>query len=360
MRGPRLHFLICRLIVPLWLLAGASYKLWERNPKLLPPPVLNTVLALDPLIWLDGAAWMDSALRLIVLSEFVLVGVMLAMPRLARPVAVAVLALFCTILLAVIVPEYQKGGWAQAWKGSCGCFGASGPNPVIMLGIDAALLMLALLARPTPATAALPRLFGLGSAGIVTLLAASVVSFVPDRAAIVIDDAQAAAPSPAADSPSASAAAVQAVDPPPTSASPWPKRPATAQPYYIPDFAKWKGTRLDSQDIALLTSPPPPDSINSGSWIVMLYREDCDHCHEILLNHFSGDLPIPVLAIAIPDTDPAGALEMPCGKCELRKLVKGPDYVLTTPVLLRLQDGVIRDVVTDHADTDGINRITVR
>lgn len=360
MRGPRLHFLICRLIVPLWLLAGASYKLWERNPKLLPPPVLNSVLALDPFIWLDGAAWMDSALRLIVSTEFILVGVMLAMPRLARPVAIAVLALFCTILLAVIVPEFQKGGLAQAWKGSCGCFGASGPNPVIMLGIDAGLLVLALLARPRPATVALPRLFGLGSAGILTLLAVSVVSFVPDRTAIVIEDAPAAEGSKAADALPSSTA----VDPPvmstPTSAKAWPARPATAQPYYIPDFNNWKGTRLDSQEIALLTSPAPPDGINSGTWIVMLYREDCDHCHEILLNHFAGDLPIPVLAIAIPDTDPSAALEMPCGQCQLRKLVKGPDYVLTTPVLLRLQDGVISEVVTDHADTDGINRITAR
>jgi len=358
MRGPRLHFLICRLVVPLWLLAGASYKLWERNPKLLPPPVLNTVLALDPFIWLDGAAWMDSALRLIVSTEFILVGVMLAMPRLARPVCIAVLALFCTILLSVIVPEFQKGGFAQAWKGSCGCFGASGPNPVIMLGIDAVLLALALLARPRPSTVALPRLFGLGSAGILTLLAVSVVSFVPDRTAIVIEDAPPSEGSKAAEALPSTAQ----VDPPmtaaTTSAKAWPARPTTAQPYYIPDFVKWKGARLDSQEIALLISPPPPDDINKGSWIVMLYREDCDHCHEILLNHFSGNLPIPVLAIAIPDTDPAAALEMPCGQCQLRKLVKGPDYVLTTPVLLRLQDGVIQELVTDHADTDGIQRVT--
>jgi len=360
MRGPRLHFLVCRLIVPMWLLAGASYKLWERNPKLLPPPVLNSVLALDPLIWLDGAAWMDTALRLIVCTEFILVGVMLTMPRLARPVAIAVLSLFCTILLAVIVPEFQKGGLAQAWKGSCGCFGASGPNPVIMLGIDAVLLLLALFAAPRPATHAMPRTFGLGSAGILAVLAVSVVSFVPDRAVITIEDAGSTA---VVKETQATQDIAEVVAPPVTPrvvSAAWPSRPATAQPYYIPDFATWKGTRLDSQELALLTSPPPPDSINTGSWIVMLYREDCDHCHEILLNHFSGNLAIPVLAIAIPDTDPAAALEMPCSNCQLRKLVKGPDYVLTTPVLLRLQDGVIKDVVTDHADTDGINRITTR
>jgi hypothetical protein len=360
MRGPRLHFLICRLIIPLWLLAGATYKLWERNPKLLPTPVLNTVLGLDAFIWLDGAAWMDSALRLILVTEFILVGVMLTMPRLARPVAIAVLALFCTILLSVIVPEFQKGGLAQAWKGSCGCFGASGPNPVIMLGIDSVLLVLALIARPGPATVALPRLFGLGSAGILTVLALAVVSFVPDRAAIVIDDPKAVAVVSTPDSNPDSSAKVVVPAPTPNSAKAWPARPATAQPYYIPDLAKWKGTRLDSQEIALLISPPPPEAINTGAWIVMLYREDCDHCHEILLNHFAGDLPIPVLAVAIPDTDPAAALEMPCGQCQLRKLVKGPDYVLTTPVLLRVQDGMISDVVTDHADTDGINRIIAR
>ena len=32
---------LCRLVVPAWILAGAAFKLWERNPQLLPKPVTD-------------------------------------------------------------------------------------------------------------------------------------------------------------------------------------------------------------------------------------------------------------------------------------------------------------------------------
>ena len=47
------YFYICRLAVPLWLLAGAIYKLIERNPKLLPPPVFSVVQSMDGFLWMS-------------------------------------------------------------------------------------------------------------------------------------------------------------------------------------------------------------------------------------------------------------------------------------------------------------------
>ena len=50
--------LLCRVIVPAWVLAGAIFKLAEMNPNLLPPPVLSTTgwigssLGQDPVVWL--------------------------------------------------------------------------------------------------------------------------------------------------------------------------------------------------------------------------------------------------------------------------------------------------------------------
>ena len=85
-----LYFYVCRLAIPLWLLAGAIYKLVARNPKLLPPPVLSFLQSMDGLFWLTGTAWLDTATRLIILGEFVLVAAMLCMPRLARSIAIAV------------------------------------------------------------------------------------------------------------------------------------------------------------------------------------------------------------------------------------------------------------------------------
>ena len=373
----RLFFFVCRLAIPLWLLAGAIYKLIERNPKLLPPPVFTLVQSMDGWLWLTGTAWLDSATRLIILGELALVAIMLCMPRLARTVAIAVLGLFCIILLSVILPEFQKGGFAQAWKGSCGCFGASGPNPLIMLGIDSTLLVLALLSKRTPSTPELPIQFGWPSSAALAVIASVIVSVVSDRAAIELPpEVPQTDPSPELVSPDPAPVAPTPVSPstptktetdqtttkiapapvPAVAAVPWPGFPKKAAPYYVPEFAKWVGNRLDSQDLARLMTPAPPASINSGTWLVMFYREDCEHCHELLQNYFSGPLKTQTLTIAIPDTDPAAALEMPCSECQLRSLFKGPDYVLTTPVLMKVVDGIVTDVVTDSDNHPAIER----
>lgn len=358
-----LYFYICRLAVPLWLLAGAIYKLIERNPKLLPPPVFSVVQSMDGFLWMTGTTWLDTAIRLIILAEFALVSAMLCMPRIARTTAIAVLSLFCLILLLMIVPEFQKGGFAQAMKGSCGCFGASGPNPVVMLGIDATLLVLALLSKRTMKSPEVSIKFGLPSGAMLFVISLCIVILVPNRAEIVMPteseqaNSIATVLSPPTDS-SVTPAAPSATTNVATSNSPipWPGFPKQAAPYYVPEFAKWVGTRFDSQEMARLITPAPPASINTGTWFVMFYREDCEHCHELLQTYFSGPLKTPTLTIAIPDTDPAASMEMPCSECQDRKLFKGPDYVLTTPVLLKVVDGVVTIVVTDSQDRASVER----
>ncbi len=353
----RLFYIVCRLVIPLWLLAGAIVKLTERNPKLLPPSILTVVQFFDGWFGASGTAWLDLSMRLIVILECALVAVMLCMPHFARRVAIAVLSLFCVILLSGIVPAFLDKGFEGAWKGSCGCFGSGGPNPLIMLAIDFTLLVLALIskpraARPTP----LPATFGMPSAIAFTLITAAIALALPARSGITIvvpvPDPQPVqpAPVPPVDNPTVAPAPVAPV------AALWPGMPAAAAPYYVPDFATWRGARLDGQELARLMAPAPPATINTGTWFVMFYREDCEHCHELLQTYFSGPLKIPTLTVAIPDTDPAASLEMPCSECQNRTLLKGPDYVLTTPVLMRVVDGVITDIVTDSEDHAAVER----
>lgn len=357
--------LVCRLAIPLWLCAGAVYKLVELNPKLLPPPVFKVVQSLDGLSPISTEAWLDTAMRGIVVAEFILVSIMLTMPRLARRVSIGVLGLFCVILLMMIVPEYQRGGMEAAWKGSCGCFGASGPSPVVMLAIDSILLVLALTAKRSTRLAPVPTLFGMGSAGLLSAIALAVVLLVPARAAIDLTpekiDPQPDSVLPVIqDQPNngGAAAIVQPDNPPVQPAQTavvaqtvaWPGLPAKAAPYYVPEFAQWVNQRLDAQELARLMTPTPPAAINSGTWFVLFYREDCEHCHELMQRHFIGELATPTLAIAIPDTDPAASLEMPCTQCQVRSLVKGPEYVLTTPVLMRVENGIVTRIATDPED----------
>ncbi|MSR43824.1 MAG: hypothetical protein EXS15_00485 [Phycisphaerales bacterium] len=367
MSRSRLYYIVCRLVIPLWLLAGALFKLMELNPKLLPPSIFAVVQFFDGAFGISGVPWLDLAIRIIVGTEIALVAVMLTMPRLARPVAIATMSLFCLILLWIIIPAFAEKGWSGAWKGSCGCFGDAGPNPIIMLMMDATLLTLAVISKrrvlgsPAPTTT-----FGLPSAITLTLAGAIVAYAVPARAKIVIPivpiEPIVDPVVPPIDDPIPTTNGNDPLKPtPPPVVTPpkiaaWTGMPATAAPYYIPVFSTWLGTRFDGQEIARLMTVAPPAAINSGTWFVMFYREDCDHCHELLQAHFSGHLDVPTLTIAIPDTDPAASLEMPCGECEVRTLLKGPEYVLTTPVLMRVVNGVITSIAPDSEDRAAIER----
>ncbi len=90
---------------------------------------------------------------------------------------------------------------------------------------------------------------------------------------------------------------------------------------------------------------PLPPNFDTGRGYLVFYRKDCDHCHELLDRFFTGPLKIPTLAIATPERsgfpDPLDELPMPCTECVMRSLPIGPDYVLSTPVVVRVQDGIV-------------------
>jgi hypothetical protein len=61
-------------------------------------------------------------------------------------------------------------------------------------------------------------------------------------------------------------------------------------------------------------------------------------------------LPVRTLAVAIPDADPNSILDNPCEECVKVSLVKGPNYVIQTPVLLAIQDGVVECLIENAED----------
>ena len=350
--------IVCRAVVPLWLLAGASFKLAQLDPKLLPPVVLGTITSMDGMVGLSGNAWMDLALRLIILSEFVIAALMICVPRLSRAVAIALLAFFCGILLSTIVPSWQKGGFAEVLRGGCGCFGAGGPNPFYMLLIDGSMLAAALI-FPVSAKGMVPPIakgawpaMGLcivGSALAFGMPAPKVVLEEPDAMAQTGDAGDSGAPKKPsqADGQTAGAAA-------PAAASAWPGRPEKVESYYLGEFEKWVGQRLDAQPIMRLLAAAPPATIQQGRWHVVFFRSDCDHCHTLMSTYFEGELEVPVLAVEVPDTDPAAALPNPCERCDMARLLKGPSWVFTTPVLMTVQDGVVTCVATDSENAEQV------
>jgi len=328
--------LLARVIVPLWIIAGGAVKLWERNPQLLPKPVTDVT----DWLFVSGMGiprerYLDPAMRAMVATEFAIALVMMLGPvRVARWLGASVLGLFCLILGILIA-----SGAAQ-----CGCFGASGPSPTVMIAIDGALLAGLLFLPPAEraSTAATPVLSVLRLGAIAVAIGAAVAFLVPQKAAVVLDNVAAAPPAPP--TPPAPPAAA--------TSRPWPAMPATAQPWYAPEFETWKGKRLDEQEVMLIVRPMPVN-LNEGRHHVVLMREDCDHCHELLLRYFGSTLPAPTVAISVPDAT-GEPLENPCTQCTATAFPKGITYVFSTPVLLTVQDGVVVGVCTDSEDADKV------
>jgi hypothetical protein len=184
--------------------------------------------------------------------------------------------------------------------------------------------------------------------GIVTAVCSD-VDKKDELAKVLGGDAAAAPTTNQASDASAPTATTPPTTPAPTAAA-WPGVPAKLEPFYIAEFGNAVGKPLADNPFARLISGTLPADFLKGRWIIVFYREDCDHCHEMLMTYFTGKLPVRTLAIAIPDTDPAAALDNPCDECVKMSLVKGPNYVIGTPVVLAIQDGVVECVVDNAED----------
>lgn len=362
--------LLARGIVPAWLAAGAIFKLKEMNPALLPMPVRTVLDAMADGFSLSKQEFYGPALRTIVAIELALALIMVLVPSVSRWVAAGVMALF-VLILGVLLLQGQ---------GSCGCFGASGPPPWVMLLVDGAMLV-GVLALPVRRCASCGNTL-LKTAGSVVLAGAAgaLLAFTwqpatPDHTPPLITTPNPPAP-PAQPDQQPKQPLVQPNQPPvqPTQPPvqpappnqpppavpaegprPWPPAPAKLQQYYAPEFEKWAGKRLDQQDLALIIQRPLPVNLNEGRVHIVFMREDCDHCHELLNQYFSGPLETTTVAVVIPDAT-GEPLENPCVNCKMAMLVKGVPYVIQTPVLMTVKDGIVLDVCADVDKPEAVRK----
>lgn len=386
---------LTRLVVPLWLAVGAGLKLAERDPRLLPAPVRAVLERIATAMGRGSEAdllpFLDQSLRVIVGVEFALAAAMLFLPRLARPVAAGVLSLFVIILTVVIA----------SGQASCGCFGKSGPPPWAVLIVDGLFLLGVITLRPAKVRGSAPAWVVAAAIGAIAAYAVPAKAGIdhPDGApqtpsASGTQGAPAAAPAQTAPGAGAaqggSAAQQQGSNatggaptappdkpaPPPAGVTPpggtapppgptppapppapaanappeWAAAPARMKPYYLPKYPEWVGKRLGDQEMMRLLKRPLPAGLDSGRWHVVFFRVDCDHCHELLEKHFKGKLPTRTLLVQVPDADPGPALANPCTECVkviLPRAANGPEYMIQTPVVLTVMDGVVKSVCED-------------
>lgn len=366
---------LTRLVVPLWVLTGAVFKLVERTPSNLPSQIVTAVK--DANRDLGMSLDLGMVLRSLIGLEFVAIAVMLFLPRFARAMAIVILACFCAILINEI----------RAGAASCGCFGAVKINPWMMLTIDSLLLVAVILFRPSPA-AKESTTGGSGSpwrrswpiAAVVTIVAGLGVAFgVPEKPMIaqapetMVDvtptggvpapldakrgdqddgakpQAAGTAPKPGATGDSAPLA--------PDAAQPTPKPPdagaaqkdPTRNPnplplpsWFSPTVDKWIGQPWRETELFKFM-PQWPKGLDQGRHYVIFYSKTCDHCHLLLENYFAGQPQISTVLIENPAKSPSGEppLPMPTEGAQFLSLPKGPDWMITTPLMMAIEDGKV-------------------
>ena len=135
---------------------------------------------------------------------------------------------------------------------------------------------------------------------------------------------------------------------------PWGPMPETVEPFYFTEFEQWVGQPIASQDLARLIQRPIPESLNEGRAFLMFYRDDCEHCHHMLEEWFTQSVPAPTIAVAVPDADPENAIPFPSTLVERRSLPVGPQYVISTPALFAIKDGVVTGFASDPDQPDQV------
>lgn len=314
--------ILVRIVIPLWVLSGALFKITERSPSLLPKNFMVQVEALGiDLYW---------ALALLIAFEFIAVAIMLFIPSLARQMALFMLSAFCLVLLN----ELRAGNFD-----SCGCLGSVSPPPWLMLIIDFALLIGLVLFKPRPVAITTERtawtivtVLVLITSGTTFALVLSemgpstVVEVVQNTGTGNADDTTATAPE-TTGTPDAGGTAM------------------TLPSYYLLDTTDWVGR--NARDIDLVNYVDGlADSVQEGQHYLIFYSRTCDHCQMLLELHYGFGAPVPTTLIAIPEQkdgfETEGLLDQPCLDCRELELPVGCEWLMTPPLVVAIEDGTVQ------------------
>jgi hypothetical protein len=316
----RIGFLLARVIVPLWIVTGATFKLLARDPRLLPTQIqeYGKALQINPFDLLAG----------LLAIEFLAVILMVFSARLARPVAIFMLSAFVVVLLN----ELRTGNFTN-----CGCLGKIPVKPWQMLTVDAVLLAgVTFFSHRRQPEAPLPLWKPLGAA-LLTLIAlgATYSMWQKDRKPIAnatfIDDQS------ASDAPSPEAGAEQDPTVNPT--------PVPLPNYFTADDIRtWIGRPWREVELFRIMRRWP-SNVDQGTRYVVFYSRTCDHCEQMFKSDLTGPLGTSVTAVEIPASrtqmTAPNAWTMPPTQCELLQLPLGPLWMITPPLALKIENGVI-------------------
>ena len=299
--------LLVRLIVPAWILFGAVHKAIGGTPKSLPRSILDGGGIL-------GFQNHHLLLTVLVCVEFFFVGIMLFIPKFARLAAVVILS---TFLIVLSVEMFGYGNFE-----SCGCFGEKSLSPVTMFAIDFALLLGITILRPrigkchtdkgklAPIAAALFIL-------LAWLFTVNSILYSVQSNNEKNDD---------------------------------PQLPVLPSSWYPQHLSDWIGKSVDDIDLFTWVKEWPSD-IHSGKQYVIFYSLTCDHCEALFYAYFEFPT-IPTTLVAVPESRDGfnydGAFENPCDGCNKTELRIGSDWIIGTPLLIAIENGIVKCAVENE------------
>ncbi len=314
--------ILCRGVVPLWVLTGAIFKLTEKSPRLLPESIWSTAA--------DFGINLYVLLAVLIAIEFAIVGVMFFIPRLARAAAIFMLAVFCIVLIV----EMLRGST------SCGCLGGASPPPWLMLIIDGALLLgVVLFAPPRPKE---PEVLPPKNMAVAAIWTAATLAV---TAAMILPETRANEQVVATKLPQNGIEA----DPDKTDPDANNTTPPTQRTTSIPSLvtvkpANWIDKKWTDVEFSKYAQGWPAD-IADGRKYIIFYSRSCDHC-QALLNYFFYDPPADTIIVAVPETksgfDVENELPMQCANCIELELPVGTEWFLTPPLVVALEDGIVK------------------
>jgi len=344
---------LCRLVVPLWILAGVVFKLYSNTPSTLPGIITQTAR--------DMGIGLGNLLYTLIGLEIFAIGVMVLIARFARPMAIFMLTGFCLILIG----EMIRGA------DSCGCFGGAVTiKPWQMFIADATLLIAVALFpvsrpgadaqsdEPSPA----PSLAGTAAVAVMLLVVGIGASFTlgrvmhPEQVQQVLDDddPDELPGEQSGDDEEDRAETSEAAD---TNERARAQRTPTRNPsplsmpsfWYAEDTSAWIGKPWREVDLFQFM-PRWPRDMDEGTRYVVFYNRTCEHCWEMFENDLTRDLGAPVVAIEVPhsrttltspDAWPMVPEEELVAVDQLMNLPLGPDWIIQSPMAIRIEDGRI-------------------
>ncbi len=120
------------------------------------------------------------------------------------------------------------------------------------------------------------------------------------------------------------------------------------------DASQWVGRSFAAAGVAAHVPLITPATLSGTKWVVF-YRPNCGRCHQILDTYFAGPQNGNVITVKVPygpgeEQSPADAPEeVRCDGCERIELPGGKRWIITTPTIAKVEDGVITCVTwTDY------------